>query len=234
MDSVKLGEEIRGIVSTIAFSWTSTKPSYLEAIHRLAMQNSLTTAHINAPFDTPVIDLVTGTEIRPSVMQQHLLDKVIPSVLPSIQAIAEDLLNDHFNDTKGIFSRIEDLVLSNEIDRQLASRAHYWRMARNILAHGGGVVSERIEREAMELRSANKTQFEKFVFWGPLLDAGHRDIPDYVPVPIIRAAVEDPQNPRGSCPEVEILNGNKIEIGLADLLAATEVWVEVIHKVTGR
>lgn len=234
MDSVKLKEEIKDIVSTIAFAWTSTKPSYLQTVHRLALQSSPKTAHMEAPFDAPVKDLVTGAKLRPSVMQQHLLDKVIPSVLPSIQAIAEDLLNDHFQDTASIFVRIESLVTDNVIDRQLASSAHYWRMARNILAHGGGIVSKRVENEAKRLYSEFKIQFDRFVFWGPLLDAGHRDIPDAVPVPIIEAAVKEPQTPGENCPKVEILQGAKIKIGLADLLAATEVWAEVIHKVTGR
>ncbi len=196
--------------------------------------SSPATRHVQAPFDAPVHDFVTGTMIRPSEMQSNVLDRVIPSVLPSIQSVAEDVLNDHFGNSSKISSRIEDATTSGVIDRQLASKAHYWRITRNVLAHGGGIISPRVEREVRDLLAANKVLFNQFLFWGPLLDAGHRDIPDAVHVPIIDAAVGNPANPGTQCQPIAIVAGNKIQIGLADLLAASEVWATVIHTVSGR
>jgi hypothetical protein len=234
MESQKLREQVIDVVSTLAFAWTSLKPHYLQTVHQLALNSSPATRHIQAPLDAPVHDLVTGTAIKPSEMQNHVLDRVVPSVLPSIQSIAEDVLNDHFGSTASIFSRIEDAAASGVIDRQLASKAHYWRITRNVLAHGGGIISPRVEREVRDLLQANKVLFNQFLFWGPLLDAGHRDIPDAVPVPIIDAAVADPQNPGTQCQPIAIVAGNKIQIGLADLLAAGEIWATVIHTVSGQ
>jgi hypothetical protein len=234
METQKLREQVRDVVSTLAFAWTSLKPHYLQTIHQLALNSSPATRHIQAPLDTPVHDLVTGTMIKPSEMQNHVLDRVIPSVLPSIQSIAEDVLNDHFGNNSSIYSRIEDATASGVVDRQSANKAHYWRITRNVLAHGGGIISFRVEREVKDLLLANKILFNQFLFWGPLLDAGHRDIPDAVHVPIIDAAVANPQNPGTQCQPIAIVAGNKIQIGLADLLAASEVWAAVIHIVTGR
>jgi hypothetical protein len=234
MDSLKLKEQVKDVASTLAFAWTSMKPHYMQTIHQLALDSSPATRHIKAPFDLPVHDLVTGTMIRPSEMQSHVLDRVIPSLLPSIQSIAEDLLNDHFGNTTSIYSRIEDAVASGLLDRPLASKAHYWRITRNVLAHGGGVISARVEREIADLFAAKKILFNQFHFWGPLLDAGHRDIPDAVPVPIIDAAVANPHSPGAHYQVVDAKAGNKIQIGLGDILAAGEVWADIIHVVCGR
>ena len=138
MDSLKLQEHVKEVVSTLAFAWTSTKPAYMQTVHQLALDSSPATRNINAPFDLPVHDLVTGTMIRPSEMQNHILDRVVPSLLPAIQSIAEDLLNEHFGNTPSIKSRIEEAVTSGSLDRPLASKAHYWRITRNVVAHGGG------------------------------------------------------------------------------------------------
>jgi hypothetical protein len=234
MDSLKLKEQVRDVVSTLAFAWTSMKPHYMQTVHQLALDSSPATRHIKAPLDTPVNDLVTGTMIRPSEMQNHVLDRVIPSLLPSIQSIGEDLLNDHFANVSSIYSRIEDAVAAGSIDRPLASKAHYWRITRNVLAHGGGIISPRTEWEVMDLFAAKTILFDHFLFWGPLLDAGHRDIPDAVPVPIIDAAVANPQTPGAQCQPINIRAGNRIQIGLADLLAAGEVWADMVHLVCGR
>jgi len=225
---------VKDVVSTLSFAWTSLKPHYLQTVHQLALNSSPSTRHVQAPLDAPVHDLVTGTMIRPSEMQNHVLDHVIPSVLTSIQSVAEDVLNDHFGNNSKISSRIEAATASGVIDRQLASKEHYCIITRNVLAHGGGIISSRVEHEVRDLLAANKVLFNQFLFWGPLLDAGHRDIPDAVPVPIIDAAVGDPQNPGTQCQPKAIVAGNKIQIGLADLLAASEIWATVIHTVSGR
>jgi len=234
MDSLKLQEHVKEVVSTLAFAWTSTKPAYLQTVHQLALDSSPATRNINAPFDLPVHDLVTGTMIRPSEMQNHILDRVVPSLLPAIQSIAEDLLNEHFGNTPSIKSRIEEAVTSGSLDRPLASKAHYWRITRNVVAHGGGIISARVESEIIDLLAAKKILFNQFQFWGPLLDAGHRVIPDAVPVPIIDAAVANPHTPGENCQVIDAKAENKIQIGLGDILAAGEVWADIIHVVCGK
>ena len=234
MDSQQLRGHVKEVVATLHFAWISMKPELLDTYRRLAMDSSPATRGIRTPLDMPMHDLVTGTMIRPSEMQRHVLDRVAPSFLAAIQSIAEDELNGRFGNHASIYSRIEQSVRVGLIDRQLASNAHYWRIVRNVLAHGGGVISQRTEQEVNDLHADGKILFDKFIFWGALLDAGHNDIPDAVLVPLIDSAVANPHDPAEECPEINVLSGNKIQIGLADLLAAGDVWASMIQNVCGR
>lgn len=230
MDSAQLRERVREVVSTLSFAWTTLKPEFLHTVHRMALVSSPATASFDPPLDPPVHDLVTNSQIRSSEMQGHLLARVVPSFLPAIQSIAEDELNDHFGGVASIYSRIESAVASGAIDRVLASRAHYWRITRNILAHGNGVISSRVVSEANNLAQKSEILFTSLVFWGPLLDAGQGG----VPVPIVERAVAQPDQPEPSSKSVAIVAGNIISIGLADLLAAGDTWADVVKGVCGR
>jgi len=163
-------------------------------------------------------------------MQAYLLAKVVPSFLPGIQSIAEDELNGQFGGTANIYSRIEGAVANGAIDRSLASRAHYWRITRNIVAHGNGVISPRTVSEVNMLARKGEVLFNLFIFWGPLLNAGHEGMP----VPIVERAVAQPNQPDPSSKSVAIVAGNTIAIGLADLLAAGDTWADVVKGVCGR
>lgn len=214
------------IVSTLSFAWTQTKPEMLHTIHRLALASSPATSHIDAPFDIPVHDLVTNTQIRPSEMQRHLLSTVVPGFLPSIQAVAEDVLNDSMGGTPSIFTRIENACVLGSIDRSLASRAHHWRIVRNVLAHGGGVISKRTEDEVGDLHARGLIDFTKFNLWGPLIDAGCGG----TLVPIHAEAVSNPTSPTNPI-VIPALEGLRMEIGLGDLLAASKIWSRLIQRI---
>jgi len=125
MDSQSLRLLTKEIVATLSFAWTMTKPELLQTFHQLALNTSDATRHIRVAPDNPVHDLTTNTQAKPSLMQSYLLEKVVPAILPSIQAISEDLINNHFGDTKSISSRIEDAVSNNKLTRSVASKAHY-------------------------------------------------------------------------------------------------------------
>jgi hypothetical protein len=156
MESQRLREQVKDVVSTLSFAWTSLKPQYLQTVHQLALNSSPATRHVQAPFDAPVHDLVTGTMIRPSEMQSNVLDRVIPSVLPSIQSVAEDVLNDHFGNSSKISTRIEDATASGVIDRQLASKAHYWRITRNVNARFWECDSEVFRSDTINNKSVSE------------------------------------------------------------------------------
>lgn len=225
MSSDDLRKWSRDIVSSLLFAWTQLKPEMLHTLHKLALATSEKTKHIDPLFDAPVHDLVFGTKIKPSEMQAHLLSKVVPSFLPSIQSIAEDELRSHYGNTASAYDLIESMADSNVIDRKLASRAHHWRIARNIVAHGGGVISKRTEQEVIDLKAKGKVDFSQFLLWGPLLDAGHGG----TLVPLTEKAIADPENPIPIL-NVSITEGSKLPIGMVDLIAATDVWSAVIGK----
>jgi hypothetical protein len=218
------------VVSTLAFAWTQLKPELLQLVHGLALKTSPATAGIAPPFDPPIHDIVTGAQVRPSEMQEHLLSRVIPVLLLAVQSIAEDALNDHFGTTSKISKRIRDAVRTGHINSFTADRAHHWRLTRNVIAHGDGMISSQTEAEVVGLLAKDEIKFSEFVFWGPTLDAGYGG----VSVPITDAAVRDPGNPGSAAIRTPIKAGRAIAIGLGDLLAAGYVWSDVMKAVCGK
>lgn len=228
MNGNSLKSEIKNIVSTLNFAWIQTKPSMIHAHHRLALKSSDKTSHISPEYDIPVQDLVSKTVIRPSVMQGYLEYKAIPSILPYIQALAEDSIQEKRPSDKNISQRIESLVHNKRITRELASKAHYWRIVRNIIAHGSNKITKRTESEVNKLFNNGDILFRNFVFWGPLIYIRSDDQIEGSMVPLTDEAVASPQEPNDQCFIIDVTDGETIAIGLADLLAAAEVWAEVI------
>ncbi len=225
MDSQDFRDLVRRVSSSVAFAWVLLKPELLQTSHQLAIDSWPETRGNRAPFDTPVHDLVMGTQIRPSEMQAHLLDTVVPVTLVAIQSIAEDILEASCGNQLGAFHRIESLVTEARIERDVASAAHYWRIVRNVLAHAQGVIDVATEQEVAGLRSGGQILFDRFKFWGPLLDARQGG----VPVPIVDRAVVAPEQPDPELPYIEIVAGNRLKIGIGDLLAAGNVWGKLIE-----
>src|SRR5687768_532490 len=113
MTAQELRDQTRLIVSTACFAWTMVKPEMLQTIHRMGLQSSPATAHITAPFDEPVEDMVTNTAIRPSEMQIHLLRDLVPGLLAAVQSVAEDLLEARLDVARPVdqIARAQDLAL---------------------------------------------------------------------------------------------------------------------------
>ena len=225
MDPHAFRELVRRIASSLAFAWVQCKPELLQAFHQLAIDSVPATRGIQAPLNTPVHDLVMGTQIRPSEMQAHILGTVVPVTLVAIQSIAEEVLERSCGNQCGASRRIESLAETGRIDGNLANSAHYWRIVRNVIVHAQGVIDRATEHEVAKLRRDGRITFCRFKFWGPLLDAGHGG----TPVPIVERAVAAPGSPERDLPDVEIVVGNRLEIGIADLLAAGEVWARLIE-----
>lgn len=217
------------MVASILFAWTMLKPELLQTFHRLALLSSPATATISPPpIDTPVTDVDSGISIRPSEMQQYFIESVIPAMLAGLQSMAEEALNDYFGNSLSISSRLRNLHTSKIIDKDLLNEAHFWRLVRNVSAHGNGTVSQATENEASTLLSKGEINFTEFSLWGPLLDAGHGG----VPVPLTREAQKPPYTSVGS-KKTPILTGNKIEVGLGDVLACGRAWSRVLRATTG-
>ena len=105
------------------------------------------------------------------------------------------------------------------------SRAHYWRIVRNVVAHADGRIDDRTVSEARALLAEGKIDFDRFRFWGPLLDARKGG---EVPVPLVEEAVAKPHDPDDRGIEISMSNGEQVSIGLADLLAAADTWAQVL------
>jgi hypothetical protein len=143
MDGNALRASVKDVVATLMGSWRMLEPSLLQTFHKLALASSPATKDIPVPEDAPIHDLPLGHVMRPSEMQAHLLTRVIPPMLVAIQALAEDSLNNHYGNERKIKARIEDMVVVGHLTRTLASRAHYWRIVRNVHAHAGGRLDQR-------------------------------------------------------------------------------------------
>ncbi len=230
MNGNDLKSEIKKIVSTLNFAWIQTKPSLLYTYHKLALKSSDKTAHIDPPYDAPVHDLVSNTAICPSVMQEYLERKTIPSILPYIQSVAEATLRDKLQTQDKISQIIESLAKSN-ISRELASKARYWRITRNIIAHGTNKITKSTENEINRLTKSGAILFRNFGFWGPLIHIRPDDFSEGAKIPLTAEAVASPQEPSGQFFSCEAVAGESISIGMADLLAAAEVWADVIDSV---
>lgn len=225
MDSQEFRDLVRRISSSISFAWVQLKPEMLQTVHQLALDSLPGTRGIRAPLDNPVYDLVMGTQIRPSEMQAHLLNTVVPVTLVAIQSIGEDILEGSCGNQLRAFWRIESLVSEGRINRDVANAAHYWRIVRNVLAHAQGVIDIATEQEVARLRSEGRILFDRFKFWGPLLDAWQGG----VPVPIVDRAALASEQPDPDLPYIEIVAGNRVKIGIGDLLAAGNVWAKLIE-----
>ena len=218
------------IVASICFAWTMLKPELLQTFHALALHAIPATSGIAPPplVDTPVRLTDTGIVIRPSDMQRYFVSAVIPTILSGLQAIAENTLNNHFGDGPKIGKRLRALRDARTIDVNLASEAHFWRFVRNVVAHGNGTISAHTVEEVRQLRATGEITFTEFVLWGPLLDAGHGG----VPVPFIPAAQTPPYASGSTAQRTEIRAGNKIEVGLGDVLACGRTWAKVLSVAT--
>ena len=111
---------------------------------------------------------------------------------------------------------------SAQIDADLASEAHFWRIVRNVVTHGNGTISSRTATEVQRLRAAGEITFTEFALWGPLLDAGHGG----VPVPFTPAAQILPYASGSTARRTQIHAGSQIEIGLGDVLACGRTRAE--------
>jgi hypothetical protein len=215
-------ELVRRMASTLSFAWLQMKPELLQTYHQLAIDSSPKLSDIRAPLDAPVHDLAMGTQIRPSEMQAHLLQTIVPVTLVAIQSIAEDVLGNATAPPMNTLRRIAHLVSTGRIDRALASEAHHWRMVRNVIAHAQGVIDSQTETEAAKLLAEGKVSFSRFKLWGALLDAGHGGSP----VPIIDQAVRTLDS---GVLSIEIQAGERVDIGVGDLLAAGKTWASLIE-----
>jgi hypothetical protein len=95
--------------------------------------------------------MIMGTQIRPSEMQGHLLQAVVPITLIAIQSIAEDALEDASGTPLKAYRRIESLVDGGRIDRALASSGSPLAACSHIIAHAGGTIDRQTEVEAANL-----------------------------------------------------------------------------------
>jgi hypothetical protein len=86
------------------------------------------------------------------------------------------------------------------------------------------VIDVRTVRELNDLRARGIILFDSFKLWGPLLDAGHGG----TLVPVVERAVATPDQPDSALPDVTRAEGNRLSLGVADLLAATEAWARLI------
>ena len=98
---------VRASLSTVPFAWLQMRPELLQTYHQLALDSAPSLSGIRAPLDAPVHDLILNTETRPSQMQAHLLDTVVPVMLVAIQSLAEDALEDRYK--VGYLAAIFDL-----------------------------------------------------------------------------------------------------------------------------
>jgi hypothetical protein len=229
MKATELQQYTEEIVVSIAFAWTMIKPELLQTMHALALQSVPATVGMAPPaVDTPVTNVDMGMSLRPSEMQKYLVTAVIPTVLAGLQSIAEETLNDHFGDAPSLAARLRTLRKNNVIDTRLASEAHFWRLVRNVLMHGGGRITQSTENEAQRLLSQGEIDFSEFSLWGPLLEAGHGG----VPVPITPAARTPPYAPGTAAKRTPIVAGQQIGVGLGDVLAAGSVWAEILAQAT--
>ncbi len=227
MTSNQYQEYVKEVASTLSFSWLQTKPELLQTYHRLALASSPKTSHIQVPFDIPIHDLILDTQIKPSKLQEFILERLVPSAIVTFQSLAEDIINDKYGNFQSISSRINQAKDNGDISSSLANDAHYWRLTRNIIAHGGGEISSSVEQEIYRLHNNGRISFTEFKFWGKLLDAGHGG----TLVPIIKEAVDDPLNPNQNPIIVAAIAGNRIELGMADLLAAGMTWTKYIKAI---
>lgn len=215
---------VRTALATLSFAWLQMKPELLQTYHQMALDTTPALKGMRAPFDIPVHDLILNTAIRPSQMQTQLLDVVLPVMLVAIQSLAEDALENTAGPIRNAFERIEGLVRSGRIDRDRASTAHQWRIVRNVVAHAGGMLDRRTVDELTRLSAEGLILFRVFKLWGPLLDAGHGG----TNVPIVDRAVAAPNQPDSSSPDVAFVVGSRLVVGVADLLAASQTWADLI------
>ena len=228
MNSNDLRKWVNDLASTLCFSHTILSPSFLQTFHRLAVDSFPATKGLAIPFDNLVQDMITGTKIKPSDMQGHLRQFVYPAIMIAIQSLAEDMLNTYYRDINIISVRIEQAVNENKITRNLASEAHYWRIVRNVIAHGNGEISQCTERDFQKLNSLSKILFTEFILWGPLVKTAEGTL-----APITDEVVSNPRNPKAKGIITPITESNRLEVGLGDLLAAGTVWADVINLITG-
>ena len=229
MNASELKRYAEEIVVSIAFAWTMIKPELLQTIHALALQSVPATAGTQPPaVDTPITDADTGVSLTPSEMQAYFVTALIPTVLVGFQSIAEETLNNHFGDSLPVAARLRVLSKNRVIDGSLSSEAHFWRLIRNVLMHGGGRVTQSTQKEAQRLLLNGEIDFTEFSLWGPYLDAGHGG----VPVPITPASRTPPYAPGATAKRIAIVEGQQIKVGLSDVLAAGNVWAQVLARAT--
>ena len=124
MNALELKNLVGDVVTTLHCAYAILSPSFLRTTHQLAVDSMPPHQRIKIPFDTPVVDVLTGAKIKPSEIQKRLLSSVIPSMLAAIQSLAEDELNGLYGNASA-FKHIETAVKLAKIDRAFASKAHF-------------------------------------------------------------------------------------------------------------
>jgi hypothetical protein len=224
MNGQELRDHVLRLVSTVGFAETLIGPEMLQTFHRLALQSNPDLRHLEPPFDRPVQHRDTGQDIRPTEMQRILRSDVVPFVLAAIQSVGEDCLRAQYSG-RDIKHLIEQAFDAGDVDRDLASRAHYWRVTRNVLIHNGGQINHQLVEEVQRLRESGWILFDRFVFWGPMVDTAEGR-----QCSLTVEAIQDPSNPDpGQTTEIEV--GNEVRLGLGDLLAASEAWADIVEAV---
>jgi hypothetical protein len=229
MNSEQLTQWVKNIASSLCFSHTMLSPKLLQTVHQLAINTSSKLSGIKAPYDPPSVDLVTGTSIRPSEMQENIRSKLFPAFLVSVQSLAEERISEHYGDSKKISRRIEQMVAEGKVSRDLASEAHHWRLIRNVVAHGNGIISESIVSEFQVLTTKGRILFTQFEVWGPLISTGENAV-----APITKEVIQDPRHPKSHANVIKITAGNSVKIGLGDILASGYTWAEFLKSMEGR
>lgn len=220
MNGIQLAEWVKNIVSTLGFSYVLLSPDTLQTMHQAIINSQSETRGIEAPYDQPITDLVAGVSIRPTEMQENIRSRLFPAFFITVQSVAEEEINGYYGDSKNMSQRIKQMVAEKKVPPDLASEAHHWRVIRNVLVHGSGIIRSETVREINALRSKNEISFKQFEIWGPLV--------------IINATViHNPRHPGSKATAISITAGNNVEVGLGDILASGDVWAEFLRSIKG-
>jgi hypothetical protein len=227
MTGSELERYARELVTTLNFAWIMSKPGLLQDFHRLVVNSNPATSGTQVQFDSPVHDTETQIALQPSEIQRRLIEQVVPAALTTIQTIAEETINSLGSNKQDISLRLSKERRDGWLNQRTCESAHHWRLVRNVLLHGNGVISKITIKNTDKLRRSGEFTLDEFTFWGPLLNAGHGG----VPVPLTSEAVVNPCNPGPQAIRVPIKVGERLCVGLADVLAAAYVWSQVIDAI---